>query len=180
MRFPEQRAINEHSLQILSAYLESLQRGVIIAQSKSLLPFYLRNNKDKSNPFRLVHVPLHKERNTKTFVMSILKICDLETSFIENIPSPTKQSSTSSYQHKSSSNVKYSVYDEEGRLSEDFDLFQFKVRKAKEDETLEKFLKKNFDLATIRTMALEVLREEVQKLKIELAKKLELKEIKYK
>lgn len=181
MRFPEQRIINENSLQILAAHLESLQRGLAIAQSKSL-PFYLRN-KDTSNPFRLVHVPLHKERNTKNFVLNILKICDLETSYVENIPSPTKQSTTapSGYQQKNSdTNVKYSVSDEEGRLSEDFDLFQFKVRKAKEDETLEKFLKKNFDLATIRTMALEVLREEVQKLKIELEKKLELKEIKYK
>lgn len=179
MRFPEQRAINESSLQTLSAYLEQLQRGLSqVAQSKSL-PFYLRNNKDTSNPFRLVHVPLHKERNTKIFVMNILKICDLETSYIENVPSPTKhQPASSSFQQKSS-NIKYSVYDEEGRFSEDFDLFQFKVRKAKEDETLKKFLKKNFDLATIRTMALDVLREEVQKLKIELEKKLELNEIIY-
>lgn len=181
MKFPEQRAINENSLQILSSYLENLKRGSIIAQSKPSLPFYLRNSKDTSNPFRLINVPLQKERDTKTFVMSILRKCDLDTSYVENIPDPPSPSKRATfYQQHQQSSGKYKVNDDDSQFSEEFDLFQFKVRKAKEDETLEKFLKKNLDLATIRTMALDVLREEVQKLKVELEKKLGLKKIKYK
>lgn len=183
MKFPEQRAINEHSLQVLSAYLENLKRGSLIAQSKSL-PFYLRNNKDKSEPFRLVKLPLKQERDTKTFIMKILKTCDLETNYVESLPSPPSPSKRASnyyqQQQKEQKTHNYTVNNDEGPFAEEFDLFQFKVRKAKEDETLEKFLKKNLDLATIRTMGLHLLREEIQRLKLELEKKLELKEIKYK
>lgn len=178
MQFPEQRAINENSLQVLSAHLESLQRRTLYPQQlPPSIPFYLRS-KEKSNPFRLVKVPLHKERDTKNFVLNILKTCDLDTAFVEKLdpPSPSKQSG---YYRQPGAGVKYTVEDNDGQYSEEFDLFQFKVRKAKEDETLEKFLKKNMDLAQIRTMALDAMREEVQKRKIELEKTLSLKEIVY-
>lgn len=176
MQFPEQRYINENSLQKLSAHLEVLQRRSLPQSSPPTLPFYLRS-KDKSNPFRLVKFELHKQRDTKTFVMHILKTCDLDTTFVEKLadpPSPSKQSS-----YRQPAGVKYTVDDNDGQFTEEFDLFQFKVRKAKEDETLDKFLKKNMDLAQIRKIGLDAMREEVQKLKIELEKKLELKEIVY-
>lgn len=181
MKHPEQRAINEHSLQILSAHIEQLKRGYYVAAQPSL-PFYLRDTKDKSNPIRLVTVPL-SDRDTKDFVLNVLRKCDLDTAYVQSIPdSPKKSASYYQQQQQQSSgnvNVKYKVDDNEQQFSEEYDLFQFKVRKAKEDETLEKFIKKNLDLATIRTMALEALREEVHKLKNELEKKLELKEIQY-
>lgn len=180
MKFPEQRAINENSLQTLSAHLETLQRRNLYPNSSPpSLPFYLRN-KEKSNPFRLVKVPLHKERDTKTFVMQILKTCDLDTSYVEKLKLPDLPSTLRNSSHfKNAPGVKYTVDDNDGQFSEEFDLFQFKVRKAKEDETLEKFIKKNMDLAQIRAMALEAMREEVQKLKVDLEKKLHLKEIVY-
>lgn len=128
-------------------------------------------------------MPLYRERDTKNFVVNILKTCDLDTSFVEKLdpPSPSKQSNYYRYAGGggTSSGVKYTVDSNDGQFSEEFDLFQFKVRKAKEDETIEKFLKKNRDLAMIRTMALDAMREEVQKLKIDLEKKLHLKEIVY-
>ncbi|CRK86368.1 CLUMA_CG000214, isoform A [Clunio marinus] len=177
-KFPEQRAINENSLQVLSAHLENLQRRSFAPQSgPTNLPFYLRD-KDKSKPFRLVKVPLTQQRDTKNFVVNVLKICGLETVSVEKIaatpPSPKKSSGGFK-----SSGLKYTVDDNEGQFSEEFDLFQFKVRRAREDETLAKFIKKNIDLAQIRTKNLEELREEVQKLKIELETKLMLIEIKY-
>lgn len=177
-KFPEQRAINENSLQILSAHLEGLQRRVFTQTFPAALPFYLRS-KDKTNPFRLVSVPLRNERDTKSFVTKILKTCDLETSYVEKIASePVSPKRSSNYQ-QTPSGVKYTVDDNEGQFTEEFDLFQFKVRKAKEDEKLEKFIRKNIDLAQIRTKALDDLREEVQKLKIKLENKLQLREIIY-
>lgn len=180
-KFPEQRAINENSLQILSAHLESLQRKTTPQSSPSTLPFYLRN-KDKSKPFRLVKVPLNHQVDTKGFVVNILKICEVEK---ENIEKVEKLSSASSSPRRTlsefypSRSVKYTVDDNDGQYSEEFELFQFKVRRAREDESLEKFVRKNIDLATIRTKSLEELKEEIQKLKIELQNKLQLNEIVY-
>lgn len=180
MQFPEQRYINENSLQKLSAHLEVLQRRGLPQSSPPSLPFYLRS-KDKSNPFRLVKLNLHKERDTKTFVMHILKSCGLDDAlgYVEKLADPPSPSKQSSYRQPGAAGVKYTAEFNDGQFSEEFDLFQFKVRKAKEDETLAKFLKKNMDLAQIRKIGLDAMREEVQKLKIELAKKLELKEIVY-
>jgi hypothetical protein len=122
---------------------------------------------------------LHRERDTKNFILNILKTCDLDTTYVEKLDPPSPSKSSYDYYKSARGNIKYTVEDNDGQYSEEFDIFQFKVRKAKEDETLGKFLKKNMDLATIRTMALDQMREEVQKLKNELVKKLNLKDIIY-
>ena len=179
-KYPEQRSINENSLKFLSAHLEALQRNSFAPQrSPSQLPFYLRS-KDKTKPFRLVKLPLNNHRDTKNFVISILKICDLDVEKIEKLtstPSSPKKSSGEFYQRPGG--IKYTVDDNEGQFSEEFDLFQFKVRRAREDETLAKFINKNIDLAQIRTKSLDELKEEVEKLKTKLEAKLELTAIVY-
>lgn len=179
-KFPEQRAINENSLQQLSAHLESLQRRSFGVQSlPSNLPFYLRN-KDKTKPFRLVKVPMNTQRDTKNFVIQILKICELsdDVEKVEKLASapPSPKRSQERYRQ---SGVRYTVDHNDGQYSEEFDLFQFKVRRAREDETLDKFIKKNIDLALIRTKSLDDLKEEIDRLKVGLIAKLRLVEIKY-
>lgn len=187
--YPQEREVNENSLQILSAYLESLEKGYLPRTKQPSLSFYLRNkgsNKDKSKPFKLVSVPLNQQRDSKTFVVNILKICDLPRDDVENVQtlkprSPKKHANQSSSEFTyAASGRKYNVDDKDDQFSEEFDLFQFKIRRAREDETLEKFVKKNIDLAEIRMKGLEDLKEEVNKLKVELEKKLDLVEICYK
>jgi len=127
-------------------------------------------------------VPLHNERTTKSFVTKILKTCDLETTYVEKIysePQSPKRSTYSNYSQRANTGIKYTVDNNEGQFSEEFDIFQIRVRKAKENENLEKFVRTNLDLAHIRTKALDDLREEVEKLKIELENKLGLQQIIY-
>lgn len=171
-KFPEQRAINENSLQVLSAHLEALQRQTTGYGGTTNLHFYLRN-KDKSKPFRLVKVPLNQQRDTKNFVISILKICELDVEKVEKLSPPSPKRSLREFSQGPN------VNDDEGQFSEEFDLFQWKVRRAVEDETLEKFMRKNSDLAHIRTKSLDDLREEVQKLQTDLEMKLKLVKIVY-
>lgn len=180
-----ERAVNENSLQALSAHLESLQRRLSLQSKPASLPFYLRS-KGKDNPFRLIKVPLHIERDTKSFVCNILRSCNLETSYVENITSEPPSPQHSTYNNNNSNNyqqpragIKYTVDDNDGQFTEEFDLFHLKLRQSRADETLLKFVKKNIDIATIRTKALEDLREDIQKLKHELEEKLHLKEIIY-
>jgi hypothetical protein len=177
-KWPEERTINENSLQALSEHIESLEKGYQ-PRSKSSLVFYLRNKDKKSQPFKQVQVPLNNQKDSKTFVLNILKICDLPKEDIEKIEKESinykKPKST-----QSTSSTSQRVHDNDDEFSEEFDLFQFKVRKAREDETLSKFIKKNIDIAEIRTKNLDDLKEEVHKLKLELEKKLQLEEICYK
>lgn len=115
-------------------------------------------------------------------MVNVLKICEVEKENIEKVekissaPVSPKRSLSEFYPSRE---VKYTVEDNDGEFSEEFDLFQFKVRRAREDESLEKFIRKNIDLATIRTKSLDDMKEEVQKLKVELQTKLQLVEIVY-
>lgn len=146
-----------------------------------MLPFYIRN-KDKSTPFHLVKVPMHKQRDTKNFVIDILNICEVEKADIdkvENLKASPKKSYSTNSSYRPPTGVKYTVNDDDGQFSEEFDLFQFKVRRAREDETLEKFIRKNIDLAQIRTKSLDELKEEVEKLKNGILSKLQLVDIFY-
>jgi hypothetical protein len=180
-KFPEQRAINESSLQVLSAHLESLQKSYVNPASPPALPFFLRS-KDKSVPFRLVNVSLRKERDTKSFVTNILKRCDLDTSYVEKISiEPTSPKRSNAYNNNNSQfyGTSGKVDEYESPFAEEFIIFQTKVRQAKEDERLENFIKKNIDLALIRTRNLDELRGEVDRLKTELENKLKLKKIAY-
>lgn len=167
---PREREVNENSLQVLSAYLESLDKGYAPRTQQSSISFYLRNkdtNKKSDKSFKLVSVPLNQQqRDAKTFVRNILKICDLSRDDIDKVDqlksrSPKKYANSSS----SSSGSKYNVHDNDFEFSEDFNIFHWKIRKAREDETLDKFIKKNIDIAEIRTKGLEDLKEEVNKLK---------------
>lgn len=123
---------------------------------------------------------MNQQRDTKNFVISILKICDLDAEKVEKLASSPGSPKRSLSDFHEGSSVKYNVDDNEGQFSEEFDLFQFKVRQAREDESLAKFIKKNIDLAMIRTKSLDDMREEVQKLKSELEAKLMLVDIIYK
>lgn len=180
--YPREREINENSLQVLSAYLESLEKGYTPRTQQSSISFYLRNKDKSAKSFRLVSVPLNQQqRDSKLFVRTILKICDLPRDEIDKVdqlkPRSPKKSANSSQQ---SAGSKYNVHDKDDQFSEEFNIFQWKIRRAREDETIEKFIKKNIDLAEIRTKGLEDLKEEVNKLKVRLEKKLRLAEICYK
>lgn len=123
---------------------------------------------------------MNQQRDTKNFVISILKICDLDAEKVEKLASSPGSPKRSLSDFHEGPSVKYNVDDNEGQFSGEFDLFQFKVRQAREDESLAKFIKKNIDLAMIRTKSLDDMREEVQKLKSELESKLMLVDIIYK
>lgn len=122
---------------------------------------------------------MNQQRDTKNFVISILKICDLDVEKVEKLaPTPGSPKRSSDYNQRPG--VKYNVDDNDGQFSDEFDLFQFKVRQAREDESLAKFIKKNIDLAQIRTKSLDEMREEVDRLKTDLQLKLNLIGIVYK
>lgn len=123
---------------------------------------------------------MRQQRDTKNFVISILKICNLDVENVEKLATSPGSPKRSLSDFNKAPGVKYTVDDRDDQFSDEFDIFHFKMREARGDESLAKFIKRNIDLATIRTRSLDEMREEVQKLKVELQSKLMLVDIVYK
>jgi len=91
------QTVNENSLKQLSSILETLQQKQPIRPT--ILPFYLRSKDEKdvkAGKFTLVKIQL-KEKDLRQAILSILKTCDLPTTFVDKIeeqkPSITKHKS---------------------------------------------------------------------------------------
>lgn len=79
------QTVNENSLKQLSSILETLQQKQPIRPT--ILPFYLRSKDEKevkAGKFTLVKIQL-KEKDLRQTILSILKTCDLPTTFVDKI-----------------------------------------------------------------------------------------------
>ncbi|CAG9785613.1 unnamed protein product [Diatraea saccharalis] len=82
-KFPEQRKINENSLQQLSALLEAQQSSRCL--SVPPLPFYLRQKNMPEGEFKLVKIQLNGS-NVRETVVKVLNACDMPTNYVDKIP----------------------------------------------------------------------------------------------
>lgn len=87
---PVQRNVNENSLKLLSAHMESLyERKYQTLYETKTLQFYIRDgNATKRDTFKLIKVTL--DRNTKDpkmVVQRLLELCNLPTDYIKKIKS---------------------------------------------------------------------------------------------
>lgn len=79
------QTVNENSLKQLSSILENLQQKQPIRPTT--LPFYLRSKDEKdvkAGKFTLVNIQL-KEKDLRQAILSILKTCDLPTTFVDKL-----------------------------------------------------------------------------------------------
>lgn len=77
--------MNENSLKQLSSIIENLQQQRPIRPTT--LPFYLRSKDEKevkAGKFTLVQIQL-KDKDLRKTILSILKTCDLPTTFVDQI-----------------------------------------------------------------------------------------------
>ncbi|XP_058452037.1 T-cell activation inhibitor, mitochondrial [Malaya genurostris] len=188
-RYPEQRRVNEDSLKLLSAHLESLlsQRQVLPSTPKQL-PFYIRasNSPDQRGKFNLIKVPLERTTDTKLVLRKILQSCNLSTDYVDKMSSESSSTSVKGHRSRSSSDdsrdssfVHRKRPDEDSPFESEFDIFQFRVKKARENESLKFWLQKHMITANVRTKGLQELKDEVEKLRESMMKLLEVKDIIY-
>ncbi|KAJ9600978.1 hypothetical protein L9F63_000873, partial [Diploptera punctata] len=157
-RYPVERSVNENSLKQLSSYLETLQ------QKRPTRPmtvtFYLRNKNVPDNgnfkgTFRSVRISL--QQDLRTTVLSILKSCDLPTTYIDNIEPPPQ---TPRYTRSDLKNV---PFDENDPVYGTIILKQ-RVKKAKEAEKLTVWLDRNVSEALKKLAAHQPVRDEIVRL----------------
>ncbi|XP_015191196.1 PREDICTED: T-cell activation inhibitor, mitochondrial-like isoform X1 [Polistes dominula] len=177
-QYPTQRTVNENSLKQLSSILETLQQQRPIRPTT--LPFYLRSKDEKdlkAGKFTLVKIELN-EKDLKKTIRSILKTCDLPTTFVDKIKEKPS--------NNQSQNMKY--WQRRNRSGETIDFSELEddpiyasiIMKRKiniEPDTLKAYLEKHINEVHVKLEACKSVREEVRKLEKTLCSDLGLKNI---
>ncbi|XP_058790990.1 T-cell activation inhibitor, mitochondrial-like isoform X2 [Phymastichus coffea] len=179
-QFPTQRTVNENSLKILSSALENLQQRRPIRPTT--LAFYLRSKDEKelkAGKFTLVNIQL-KEQDIRKTILSILKTCNLPTTFVDKIEKekPVSENNTRPTlkfwsRYYSGEKIDFSELEDNPIYASIF--MRRKINTV--PDTLKAYLDKNVNDAHIKFEACRPIRSEVQKLESMLCKDLGLKYI---
>ncbi|XP_076174528.1 T-cell activation inhibitor, mitochondrial isoform X2 [Ptiloglossa arizonensis] len=178
-QYPTQRTVNENSLKQLSSIIENLQQQRPVRPTT--LPFYLRSKDEKevkAGKFTLVKIQL-KEKDLRQTILSILKTCDLPTTFVDKIEEQKPLESTK---------YKSKFWQRKGTTRENIDFSELEddpiyasiIMKKKinlEPDTLKAYLEKHINEVHVKLEACRPMREEVQKLEKILCSELGLKNI---
>ncbi|XP_054731827.1 T-cell activation inhibitor, mitochondrial [Anastrepha obliqua] len=183
---PMQRNVNENSLKLLSAHMESLyERKYQSLYETKTLQFYIRDgNASSRDTFKLIKVTLDRSTNDpKLVVQRLLELCNLPTDYVKSIKSMPVTAATSAtataagFANAASSFKAGTDYN----YGSQFSAFEsaFYNTKKEQKKTLDSWLKKNAPLAKLRTAELDDLKEEVKKLQQAVTKRLDLRDIRY-
>ncbi|XP_076655550.1 T-cell activation inhibitor, mitochondrial isoform X2 [Halictus rubicundus] len=179
-QYPTQRTVNENSLKQLSSIIECLQQHRPIRPTT--LPFYLRSKDEKevkAGKFTLVQIQL-KERDLKQTILSILKTCDLPTTFVDKIEEEKPTSIDAKYKSRFWQRKGYAGENIDFSELEDDPIYASILMKRKiniEPDTLKAYLDKHINEVHVKLEACRPMREEVQKLERILCSELGLKNI---
>ncbi|KAK2576325.1 hypothetical protein KPH14_005686 [Odynerus spinipes] len=181
-QYPTQRTVNENSLKQLSSILETLQQQRPIRPTT--LPFYLRSKDEKdlkAGKFTLVKIEFNEKDLRKT-ILSILKTCDLPTTFVDKIEETKSSSTYSKSPYKSKYWQRGNSFGEKIDFSEleDDPIYASIIMKRKinmEPDTLKAYLEKHINEVHVKLEACKSVREEVKKLEKALCLDLGLKNI---
>ncbi|XP_047513179.1 T-cell activation inhibitor, mitochondrial isoform X2 [Pieris napi] len=169
-KYPEQRKINEISLQQLSALLEAQQSSRNIATP--ILPFYLRKNDMPEGQFELVKIKLDSNDLRET-VVKVLNACDISTSYIDKIP---RMKQDKGRQFRKEFNEAYEKYKDE------FDKATRMKRKVEEKKAITNvidWISENSQQAKEKYESTQATRGQVKSLIEQLCKTYGIKEVKY-
>uniref|UniRef100_A0A1B0CN04 ABC transporter domain-containing protein n=1 Tax=Lutzomyia longipalpis TaxID=7200 RepID=A0A1B0CN04_LUTLO len=170
-RFPDQRAVNEESLKLLSAHLEALNKRRVLQSTPTILPFYLRSSQ-ANNPGKMVRVPVERSADPKKVLKKILQSCDLSTEYLDKMPQAPERP------ERRRVNYTFTQQQQDDVFEDEFVIFQ-NINKARDDKTLNGWIKNNIDMALQRKNNLLGLREEIKKLEEKVIERLNLKDLRY-
>lgn len=179
-QYPTQRTVNENSLKQLSSIIECLQQHRPIRPTT--LPFYLRSKDEKevkAGKFTLVQIQL-KQRDLRQTILSILKTCDLPTTFVDKIEEEKPTSIDAKYKSRFWQRKGYAGENIDFSELEDDPIYASILMKRKiniEPDTLKAYLDKHINEVHVKLEACRPMREEVQKLEKILCSELGLKNI---
>ncbi|XP_069677058.1 T-cell activation inhibitor, mitochondrial [Periplaneta americana] len=168
-RYPNERSVNENSLKQLSSYIETLQHNR--PTQPTIVTFYLRNQRDTTvkGTFRSVRISL-VQRDLRKTVLSILKSCDLPTTYVDNIEPPAEKPK---FEHLDFREIKF----EEDDPVYGSVILKKKIKKAKDAEKLKIWLESNVEEALRKLAACQPVRDEIVRLQRTLCASLGLQSV---
>nr|XP_023025344.1 T-cell activation inhibitor, mitochondrial isoform X1 [Leptinotarsa decemlineata] len=174
-QYPNERAINESSLQQLSSVLTNIQASRPVRPIS--LSFYVKDKTQKTASFRFTKIHL-KDRDIRSTIVTILKSCGLPTDYVDSIIPPPK------IEKPDYSNLKYKNEIDLTKENDNHPIFahvrmQRKIKEAQEALKLRNFLITNHRDALDKSEKGAVYREEITKLKKQITAELGLKEIQW-
>ncbi|CAG7706155.1 unnamed protein product [Allacma fusca] len=186
-QFPKEREVNENSLKQLNAYIESEAKP----SQSTHLTFYLRNqnNQDKllspqvsnvtsseSGKFQAIQINLG-QNDIRHTVHSILRKCNLPTSYIDSLPKQPKEQTFSNPFNKNSNINPYAQFWNNFR-DRDVDDAEREIRQRRTiPNDLESWLGKNVEDAKTKLHECWPIRDEIIRLRKHLCESLKLKDI---
>ncbi|XP_046962183.1 T-cell activation inhibitor, mitochondrial isoform X2 [Vanessa cardui] len=168
-KYPEQRKINENSLQLLSALIEAQQSSKNMAVP--VLPFYLRQKDMPDGNFKLVKIHLNS-KNVRETVVKVLSACNISTNYVDKIP----RSSSVSDSSKIDFTRAYEEYNRDFQKATDM---KRKVEKKRAITNIIDWVYENSDDAKEKYEMTRATRNQVKTLIENLCKTYGIKEVKY-
>lgn len=154
-KYPEQRKINENSLQQLSALIEAQQSSR--RMSIPPLSFYLRQKDMAEGEFKLVRIQLNSSDVRET-VVKVLSACDISTKYIDKIPKSPQKNNNFSKENFTKAYKEYSAeFEKVARMKR-------KVQEKKAVENLIEWIYDNSATARSKYEATTATRDQVKSL----------------
>ncbi|KAG7306024.1 hypothetical protein JYU34_008594 [Plutella xylostella] len=168
-KFPEQRKVNESSLQQLSALLEAQQSSRTMKVPP--LPFYLRNKDVSEGEFKYVRI--HLTGNTvRDTVVKVLSTCDISTKYVDKIPrtTPVPEKIKTDFDK---------AYEEYSTEFEKARRMKMKVEEKKAPENIVEWIYENSEKAKQKYESTHATRDQVKSLAAQLCQTYGIKEVKW-
>ncbi|XP_023661935.1 T-cell activation inhibitor, mitochondrial isoform X1 [Paramormyrops kingsleyae] len=182
---PREREVNENSLKRLNGYLENLEKPGSRSQKPAKLTFYVRDTSDNKNDsraadspsFRSVSFTLHTKDVLST-VVDVLRFCSLSVEHLEELKSCSEQAK--SYPKAGEQFYRPIKWDKSYYIFTGFRDPEQELEQAKRVETkLSTWLRNNEAAAARKQEDSEPRREELQRLREALCRKLGLTDIRW-
>ncbi|XP_050425984.1 T-cell activation inhibitor, mitochondrial [Adelges cooleyi] len=175
-QYPNERAINESSLQMLSSFIESTRKNQPV--KPVTVKFFLKPHNRTQNIDQLKTVNIYlKQNDLKQTVSTILQSCNLSTSYVDGLAAKS-----SNYKHKKTFSspmpdymYKYDyVWNKDPNIG---DTMREEFKKKQITDNLFKWLKNNSNSAREKLKVYEPIRHEVSRIQAHLCEHLGLKSI---
>ncbi|KAL0831402.1 hypothetical protein ABMA28_002218 [Loxostege sticticalis] len=173
-KYPEQRKVNENSLQQLSAFLEAQQASRRIAVPP--LSFYLRQKDMPEGEFKHVKIQLNGN-NARETVVKVLNACEMSTNYVDKIPRSTIITNDPSQNQQYADFTK--AYQEYSSEFEKVNNMKRKVEEKRAIYNVIEWIHDNSMTAKDKYESTEATRDQVKTLMETLCKSYGIKQVKY-
>ncbi|CAG9825367.1 unnamed protein product [Phaedon cochleariae] len=173
-KYPNERSINESSLQQLSSILESIQASRPVRPMS--LSFYIKDKSKKAVTFRLIKIHLN-QGDIRSTVMNILKSCGLPTDYVDS-KRPPLSAKEPEFKFRYENDIDLTNVNENHPIYTHVKM-QRNIWEAQEAQKLRNYLSSNYVEALEKSEKGDIFRKEITRLKTKIVEEVGVKDIQW-